>query len=161
MSKSNPPKFPLVAEMNDIINCLNRLGERPLKLVADKACKEFNETEWNMPKWSFTSANGLIEDKKLLSNPDDTFQFSLASERSKQDFHAHKKVFEIYVSYSGMEISYIRDDIEKIIRIPNGVIIVPPGVVHKIKLASITFVFQAGMKGSKVHKDKEVRIFKF
>ncbi|MDI6791315.1 MAG: hypothetical protein QME81_00380 [bacterium] len=136
------------------------MGERPLKLIADKVYKEFNETEWNIPKWSFAPNNGTIEDKKLLPNPEDTFQFSLANECSKQDFHVHKNVFEIYVSYSRMEISYIRDKREEILEVPNGVLIVPPGVIHKIKLHGITFVFQSSTSGFKVHEDKEVRAFK-
>lgn len=154
MSKTYPPKFPLIAKLGDITNCLDRMGESPLKLVAGKVCKKFNESEWNISEWSFKTMNGLIEDKKLLSNPDDTFQFSLANEHSKQEFHAHKNIFEIYVSYSKMEISYIKDGLEENMQIPNGVIIVPPGVAHKMKFYGITFVFQASTKGSKIHEDK-------
>jgi hypothetical protein len=161
MSKIQTPKFPLVAELNDLANCLNRIGERPLKLIADKVYKKFKETEWDVPKWSFSSSNGILRDKKLLSNADDAFQFSIANGQSKQDFHAHKEIFEIYVSYSKMEISYIRDQTKETIHISEGVIIVPPQVLHKVKLHGITFVFQASIKGGKVHDDKKVKVFKF
>lgn len=161
MRQIQTPKFPLIAELNDLAECLNQMGEKPLKLIAEKAYKKFNEIEWDTPKWSFVQNNGIIEDKKLLSNMDDTFQFSIANGESKQDFHAHKKTFEIYVSYSKMEISYIINKKEETMQVSKGVLIVPPGVVHKIKLYGVTFVFQASIKGSKVHEDKEIRAPKF
>lgn len=160
MRKIKTPRFPLIAELNDLTNCLNQLGEKPLKLIAEKVCKRFKEVEWDTPKWSCVKNNGVIEDKKLFSNAYDTFQFSIANQESKQDFHVHKKVFEIYVSYTKMEISYIMNTREETIEISKGVLIVPPGVVHKIKLHGITFVFQASRKGSKVHEDKQVRALK-
>jgi hypothetical protein len=60
-----------------------------------------------------------------------------------------------------MEISYIRGQTKETIHISEGVIIVPPQVLHKIKLHGITFVFQASIKGGKVHDDKKVKAFKF
>lgn len=161
MKENQAPRFPLIAELNDLANCLNQLGEKPLKLIAEKVYRKFNEVEWDTPKWSFVQNNGIIEDKKLLSNVNDTFQFSIANSESKQDFHVHKKIFEIYVSYSKIEISYIMNNREETMQVSKGVLIVPPGVVHKIKLHGITFVFQASSKGSKVHEDKHVRALKF
>jgi len=161
MNKTQTPKFPLAAELHDLAACLNQMGERPLKLIADKVYKRFNESNWNTPKWSFVQKNGIIEDKKLLANEDDTFQFSIANRHSKQSFHVHKKVFEIYASHSKMGISYIRDGKEETIQVSSGVFIVPPGVTHKIQLHGITFVFQSAVKGSKVHGDKEIRSLKF
>lgn len=161
MRKIQTPKFPLIAELNDLSNCLNQMGEKPLKLIAERVYKEFNETEWDTPKWSFEQDNGIIENKKLLSNVDDTFQFSIANRESKQDFHVHKKIFEIYVSYSKMEISYIRDKKEETMQVSNGLLIVPPEIVHKVKLYGITFVFQVSIKGYKVHEDKDVRSLYF
>ena len=161
MKENQIPRFPLIAELNDLANCLNQLGEKPLKLIAEKVYRKFNEVEWDTPQWSFMQNNGIIEDKKLLSNIDDSFQFSVANRESKQDFHAHKKTFEIYVSYSKMEISYIMNKREETKQVSKGVLIVPPEVVHKIKLHGVTFVFQASIKGSKVHEDKEVRALKF
>jgi len=161
MGKIQTPKFPLIAELNDLTDCISQLGERPLKLIAERAYKKFNESKWNVPKWSFVQGNGIIKDKKLLSNPDDTFQFSIANRRSKQDFHLHKNIIEIYVSYSKMEISYISGKKEKTMQIPKGVLIVPPKVMHKVKLHGVTFVFQGSTKDSKVHEDKEIRVPKF
>ena len=63
----------------------------------------------------------------------------------------------MYISYSKMEILYVKEGREEIMEVSSGMLIVPPGVVHNIKLHGITFVFQAAMKGSKVHEDKEVR----
>ena len=161
MRQVQTPKFPLIAELNDLANCLDHLGNRPLKLIAEKVYKKFNEVKWDTPKWSFVQVNGIIEDKKLLSNPDDTFQFSMANGKSKQDFHVHKKIFEIYVSNSKMEIAYIRNNKEESILVSKGVLIVPPEVTHKVRLHGITFVFQASIKGAKVNKDREVRTPKF
>lgn len=160
MSKIQTPKFPLIAELNDLANCLNQMGERPLKLIANKVYKKFNETEWNVPKWSFAQDDGIIEDKKLLPIVDDTFQFSIANSKSKQDFHVHNNIFEIYASYSKIEISLARDKKRKeTMQVSNGILIVPPCVVHKVKLYGLTFVFQASTKGYKVHEDKEIKRF--
>jgi hypothetical protein len=150
MKENQTPRFPLIAELNDLANCLNQLGEKPLKLIAEKVYRKFNEVEWDTPKWSFVQNNGIIEHKKLLSNVNDTFQFSIANSESKQDFHVHK-----------IEISYIMNNRKETMQVSKGVLIVPPGVVHKIKLHGITFVFQASSKGSKVHEDKHVRALKF
>jgi hypothetical protein len=161
MDKIKTPKFPLIAELNDLTHGLSKIGERPLKLIANKIYRKFNETKWNAPKWSFVQDNGIMKDKKLLSNPDDLFQFSIANRRSKQDFHVHKYIFEIYISYSKMEITYIRDKQRETMKVSKGLIIIPPKVVHKIKLHGITFVFQGSIRGTKVHEDKEVKVLKF
>jgi len=161
MKENQAPRFPLIAELNDLANCLNQLGEKPLKLIAEKVYRKSNEVEWDTPKWSFVQNNGIVENKKLLSNADDIFQFSIANRQSKQDSHMHKRIFEVYVSYSKMKISYFMDKKKQTLQVSKGVIVVPPGVIHKIKLHGITFVFQASIKGSKVHEDKEVRALKF
>ena len=155
MSNVKTPEFPLVAEFGDLADCLRQMGQRPLKLVANKAQKRLKESEWNSPKWSFVEDNGVIKDKKLLSNTDDTFQFSIAGRKSRQDFHVHRKIFEIYLSNSKMEISYKKRQMTETMGVSRGVLIVPPGVAHKITLHGFAFVFQASIKGSKVHGDKK------
>ncbi|MDD5772446.1 MAG: hypothetical protein PHX78_03170 [bacterium] len=157
MRKNQKQQFPLIAELNDLTNCLNQMGTKPLKLIANKVYREVKETKWDVPMWSFISNKGIIKDKKLLTNPEDTFQFSLANQHSKQDFHVHKKIFEIYVSYSKIEILYInKEKTKESLKIFRGILIVPPMLIHKIKLHGITFVFQVGAKGSKVHNDKKI-----
>lgn len=142
--------------MNDLDSCLNRMGEKPLKLIAEKVYEQFHEKEWRNSKWSFDEHGGNIESKELLPNEEDTFQFSIANSRSKQEFHVHKNVYEIFASYSTIEITYIDKNEKKTLKVSNGALIVPPGVVHKIKLEGITFVFQASGHGSKIHNDKKI-----
>jgi hypothetical protein len=156
MDKSQISEFPLIVELNDLSKCLKQMGERPLKLIAERVCKEFGESEWDTPEWSFEQQNGIIEDKKILSNPDDTFQLSIANNKSKQEFHLHQKVFEIFVSNSKIKIFFVRNNKEETMEVANGVLIVPPGIMHKVELHGITFVFQSTVKGSKVHEDKQV-----
>jgi hypothetical protein len=156
MDNAQVPQFPLIAELGDLINCLDRMNEKPLKLIADKVCKEFKETLWDRSKWTFVQDNGIVEEKMLLPNIEDTFQFSVANSRSRQDYHIHGSVFEIYVSYSKMEIRYIKDGREHTQEVPSGVLIVPPGVMHQITLHGLSFVFQASVKGAKIREDKEV-----
>jgi hypothetical protein len=156
MSKIQILDFPLIAELNDLKHCIEKMGERPLKLIADGVYKKYNETEWDTPKWSFIEKNGIIEDKKLLPILESTFQFSIANNESKQDLHFHKKTYEIFISNSKIEIFFIKDQKENTININNGLLIVPPGIIHKIKLYGFTYVFQASIENVKIHKDKEI-----
>ena len=155
MSDLKTPKFPLAAEFSDLKDCLKQMGERPLKLVAEKVQKRLKESPWNVPRWTFAQDDGIITDRKLLSNEEDSFQFSMANEESKQDFHVHDKTFELYVSDSRIEIAYLNGDREESMSVSNGVLIVPPVIEHKVKLYGISFVFQASTKGHKVHHDKK------
>jgi hypothetical protein len=152
--ESDSPRFPLLAERHDLSKCLTLMGERPLKLVANKLFK--NESLWDEPKWSFTSTKGRVEDKKLLLNLGDEFQLSLANEHSKQELHLHKKVFETYISESELEIEYVCDGALKTSQIASGALIIPPNVLHQVRLHGLTFVFQCALKGGTVHGDKQV-----
>ncbi len=156
MSETKTSKFPLIAELNDLTNCLEQMGDRPLKLIADMVCRKFGETEWDKPQWSYVHREGIIEDRKLLPNSNDTFQFSIANNKSKQEFHLHQEVFEIFVSDSKIKIVFIRDKKEETMEVSSGVLIVPPGIMHKVEIHGITFVFQSTIKGSKIHEDKQV-----
>ena len=149
------PKFPLIAELNDLVECLKLLKQNPLKLVANKFYE--NESMWNVSKWSFVSSKGKVMDKKLLLNPEDTFQFSIADERSRQDLHVHNKVFEIYISYSKMEVTYFIDQKKETAQVSKGILLVPPNVLHKVKLYGPTFVFQAIIDRGKIHNDKDIK----
>lgn len=148
-------RFPLIAELSDLAKCLDFMGEKPLKLIAYELYE--NESTWDESKWSFVISGEKIIDKKLLLNPEDSVQFSIANERSKQDFHVHRNVFEIYVSYSKIEIIYFSDGKEKIAQVSQGVLIVPPNVPHKVQVYGPTFVFQFATQGGKVHDDKEIK----
>jgi len=152
--ESDFPRFPLHVELDDLAKCLTLMGQRPLKLVAKKLFED--ESLWDKPKWSFTSSKAKVEDKKLLLNLGDEFQFSVASEHSKQEFHLHKKIFEICISESKMEIEYVYEGALKASEIAKGALIVPPNVLHKIQLHGLTFVFQCAIKGGMVHDDREV-----
>lgn len=148
------PNTPLVAELNGLVDCLKLLGQRPLKLLANKFHE--NESMWNTSEWSFVASEGKVIDKKLLLNPKDTFQFSIADERSKQDFHMHKKTFEIFVSYSKMEVVYSVEGEKKTAQVSKGILIMPPNLPHRVRLYGPSFVFQATIGGEKIHNDKEI-----
>ncbi|GAH45520.1 unnamed protein product, partial [marine sediment metagenome] len=120
-SKERHPKFPLIAELSDLTKCLNLLGQRPLKLIANEFLED--ESQWDKSRWSFSSTGEKIKDKKLLLNLKDEFQFSIGDEHSKQDFHVHHKVYEIFASYSKMEMTYFSDGREKIAQVSKGVFI--------------------------------------
>jgi len=87
---------PKAASLADLAECLQLLGSRPLKLIADAVQPAFRESFWDDPQWKFSRDADTIADKKLLPFPEDSFQFSLANEQSKQDFHLHSSVLEIY-----------------------------------------------------------------
>ncbi len=153
-SELESSKLPLIAELDDLIECLNLMGPKPLKLVANDLWE--TESPWNESKWSFVSSNREVQDRKLFLNPRDDFEFSIAGKDSNQDFHVHQAVFEIYVSYSKIGIVYFSDEREKTIRLEKGVLIVPPMVRHKVQLGGPTFVFQHAIGGAEVHNDKEI-----
>jgi len=148
------PDFPLIAELNDLTDCLFHMGERPLKLIAGKIFS--NESEWDVAKWSFKVEDKAVIDKKLLLNPADKFEFSVANENSRQDFHVHKDLFEIYISHSRIDITYLEKGNKKNLSLSKGVLIVPPGVPHQVKLYGLTFVFQTVQNEGKVETDKEI-----
>ena len=136
---------PLTADLADLENCLRLLGKRPLKLIADAVVAEYGEIPWDAPAWSF-GANG----KMLLANSEDSFQFSVGGPESKQDYHRHEHVWEIYVSYSPMTVRF--EGGER--RVESGVLIIPPGVAHQVTLTGTTFVFQAATGEAQVHADR-------
>jgi quercetin dioxygenase-like cupin family protein len=133
---------PLTAELADLENCLRSLGKRPLKLIADEVRPEFGETAWEDPAWCV---------KKLLAHAEDSFQFSIGGPQSKQDYHRHDYTFEIFVSYSPITVWF--EGGER--RVQSGVVIIPPGVAHRVEFSGTTFVFQAATGGAQVHADRE------
>jgi len=147
-------KKPLVAHLGDLEDCLKLLGNHPLKLIAEAAQPSLGESFWTEPRWAFHAEGNSVTDKPLLALTEDSFQFSLANERSNQDFHFHARVLEIYVSNSRIEITYLAGGKEEDLALDRGVLIVPPGLPHKVKLHGLTFVFQAAMNGGQVHNDK-------
>ena len=146
---------PLTAELADLESCLALLGTRPVKLIADAVRPEFGEAEWDEPAWSFERAGERVTAKKLLPHQEDTFQFSMGGPASKQDFHRHEHTFEIYVSYSPMTVQFENREgctVER--RVARGVLIIPPGVAHRVSFAGTAFVFQAATAGAQVHSDR-------
>ena len=144
--------FLRVAEIDDLVSCLNLLGDRPVKLVANDFFGD--ESQWDTIQWSFQVTQGKVTDKKLLPNPEDSFQFSVANESSKQDLHVHEKVYEIYVAPSGAEVDYCSAGSRRSAQVSKGVLIVPPNLPHKVKLFGPTFVFQAATQGGAVDTDR-------
>jgi hypothetical protein len=138
-------KQPLWAEKTRLDDALARLGTRPLKLIADAVVPEYGESPWGGGAWAF---------KNLLASATDSFQFSIAGPESKQDYHRHEHVFEIYASEHAIELFY-RDaeGASHTAAVVSGIMMVPPGVPHKVTLAGLTFVFQAALEG-RVSEDR-------
>jgi hypothetical protein len=147
---------PKAASLADLVECLQLLGNRPLKLIAEAAQPAFHESVWNDAVWKFSRSADSVADKKLLPFPDDSFQFSVANEHSKQDCHLHTNVLEIYASNFAIELVYEKGGAEERLSVPSGVLIVPPGVSHRVRLQGLTFVFQAAIGGGSVHNDKVI-----
>jgi hypothetical protein len=138
-----------IAEKHDYVECLQCLGTRPLKLIANSLYP--NESEWKNMNWTFKSDRRKVKNKKVLLNPKDTFQFSVANKSSKQDYHVHKSTLEIYISDARMEIE-TREAGKTICR--KGIVIVPPGIGHRIKLHGTTYVLQLMQKKLPIDMDK-------
>ncbi len=129
---------------------------RPLKLIAEAIQPVLHESEWREAQWSFARDGDSITNRNLLAFAEDSFQFSIADGQSKQDFHRHEKVAEIFVSNFPLELTYRTDEREQTLRVASGVLIVPPGITHRVRLHGLTFVFQAATQGGQVHNDKAV-----
>jgi len=100
--------------------------------------------------------NDLIT-KSVLLNQRDVFQLSLANASSKQDWHYHNNVFEMYVSYDPMDLEYEEQGVKRkkqALHVNQGVLIIPPGIPHKVSLSGNTFVFQATLAGRNLGEDK-------
>ncbi|HYW42450.1 MAG TPA: hypothetical protein VE959_06310 [Bryobacteraceae bacterium] len=149
------PDQPLTAALGDLETCLRLLGKRPLKLIAGAVVPEFSESPWVNPEWSFSESGGQVADKKLLANPEDSFQFSIGGPESGQDYHRHDHTFEIYVSAAPIAVRFEDSEGRTVERsVANGVLIVPPGIAHRVTLTGTTFCFQAATGGAQVHGDR-------
>lgn len=151
------------AELHKLEQCLEYLEDKPLKLIADErwAQPRFEETLWNESEWDCTPAGnaGNRIKKPILLNHRDLFQFSLANANSRQDWHYHKYIFEIYISRRPMSLNYRKSTLEKSMQhleVGKGVLIIPPGLPHKVTLSGTTFVFQATVAGKGLSKDKVI-----
>ena len=150
---------PYYIERKDIADCLNDLGKVPLKLMTDSlfARPGVRETPWEHAQWGYGFEGDTLV-KPVFVLPKDVFQFSVADAQSKQEWHFHRYVFEIFLSDSPIQIAYKTDDASEVqtAQIENGVLIVPPGLAHKVTLNGLTYVFQAtlatddGIGGDKV-----------
>lgn len=152
---SNQSKIPFYVENEDVESCLNELGENPLKLVVNKLISKnkFKEESWIESKWAWSKTEDKIT-KQVLTPFKDIFQFSVANSKSKQDWHYHEHVFEIYVSSEKMSLYFEDRDNPKLTEVKNGIIIVPPEIKHKIVLTGLTYVFQATMNDGGLSEDK-------
>jgi hypothetical protein len=151
--KSTHKKKPhiFIAEKHDYLECLTYLGTRPLKIIAKSLYPQ--ESEWRDLHWTFKSNRTKVSNKKVLVNAKDTFQFSIANELSKQDYHIHKSTLEIYISDFKMEIE-TREAGKTICK--KGVVIVPPRIGHRMKLFGTTYVLQVMQKKIPIDTDKKI-----
>jgi len=151
------PATPLVAELAELRACLRLVGTRPLKLIADALQTHLNEAPWEQPGWSFHSEGGDLQKKSLLVLPGDQFQLSVGNERSRQDFHRHEGVLEGYISDFAIEVTYQGEDgARHTLSVGSGIVLVPPGVAHQVRLHGLTFVVQVALWGGRVNGDKLV-----
>ena len=146
------------AEQDRLEHCLEHLQDKPLKLIAPDLWTHarFQEIPWENAEWSDTTEGGRIL-KQVLLNRRDLFQFSIANAVSKQDWHYHRHVFEIYLSSHPMSLAFRTPGVEKntsLLKVTKGIFIVPPGLPHKVSLSGTTFVFQATLAGGGLGKDK-------
>jgi hypothetical protein len=148
---------PFYAKMADLERCLEFLGDVPLKLIAGSTLDQpgIKEVPWESPKWSWQSDYKTIT-KPVLLNRRDVFQFSLANADSRQDWHQHEHTFEVYVSDHSVDLDYEEQSTTKNVHIDRGVLVVPPGVCHRVGLKGNTFVFQATLAGNGLGEDKRV-----
>jgi XapX domain-containing protein len=148
---------PFYAEAEALRQCLHLLEDKPLKLIAGERLAEsrFTETPWDTAQWTFSVEGGVIY-KPVLLNHRDVFQFSVADASSRQDWHYHRHVFEIYVSNDPISLEYSSQSTggTSYVRVESGVLIVPPGLPHKVNLQGTTFVFQASLDGGNLGGDK-------
>lgn len=142
------------APKKDINECLNYLGDKPLKLIAPELYDL--ESEWIDKLWTFQLEKNSIKDKKVFLNINDLFQISVANSQSKQEKHIHKSTFEVYISESEIEVFTTNDENPTIKS--NGVILIPPNVLHYVKLQGLTYVIQISSSSKKIKHDKEIRI---
>jgi len=148
------------AELSKLERCLEKLKDKPLKLIAykDWTQPDFKEIPWESSEWDYSSDNHLMI-KPVLLNHRDMFQFSVANARSKQDWHYHRFAFEIFVSNSPLTVRYkapLLEGKEQLSKVSQGVLIIPPGLIHKVTLSGPTFVFQATGADKKISNDKVV-----
>lgn len=146
------------AELDKLEQCLEHLEDKPLKLIADERWTQlrFKEIPWENPEWNF-STDGDLTIKPILLNRRDTFQFSIANATSRQDWHYHKQIFEIYVSNSPISVesrALTPDKSKQFLKVIKGILIIPPGLPHKVTLSGTTFVFQATLAGKSLSRDK-------
>jgi hypothetical protein len=145
-------KNPLFANRRDLEACLTALGKRPLKIIANSLYDD--ELDWKDAKWNFKKdTNGRIR-KALLVNRKDSFQLSVANEKSKQDYHIHNSTLEIYISDFPMKL--FTSGARTTVIDTCGLLIVPPKIEHKVELHGFAYVLQ--IKQGKVPIDKDKKI---
>jgi hypothetical protein len=149
---------PFCAEMQVLEPCLASLGEVPLKLIVGGTFDRngIKEILWEDARWTWSQDDGTIT-KPILLNRRDRFQFSVANASSKQDWHRHSSIFEVYVSDDPMDVEYEEPDAERgkqAMHVNQGVLIVPPEIPHKVSLSGNTFVFQATLADQDLGEDK-------
>ena len=156
--KSYGFRHPFYAEFEELNQCIKSIEDIPLKLVAGELLSRprIKEVSWELPRWTCGLDGDLII-KPVLLNRRDVFQFSLANVSSKQDWHYHDSVFEMYISYDPIDLEYQEQGAERkkqALHVNQGVLIIPPGIPHKVSLAGNTFVFQATLASRNLGEDK-------
>jgi len=155
----NTYAHPFWAELRDLEACIGAMGARPLKLVCESVWGEHAEVEWAGPEFRFALRDGKMAEKTLLPNAEDGFQISVGTPASKQDEHRHEHTWDIYAAVTPITVHYRVDDgAWESHTIAAGVLIVPPGVWHRVELTGITFVFQAAVAGQRVFGDKTISV---
>lgn len=158
---------PYIAELNKLTSCLDQLDINPLKIIVPSLLtknirnKIIKEIEWREISWDFeneelkSDEHTKVIEKPVILNNEDTFQFSMANEHTKQEWHYHQYCTEIYISRFPLEFSFLSNQNSiKTKTVQNGFIIVPPSLAHYIRLHGTTYVFQSSSLNKKVSSDK-------
>ncbi|MBL7783790.1 MAG: hypothetical protein JNM22_21315 [Saprospiraceae bacterium] len=162
MKANNPSNvhMPLFAENIDIQHCLQASHGAPLKLVVDSLWSRphLQEVPWVEPKWAFAQEGEKVI-RPAFVPPKDVFQFSIADAHSRQDWHYHEYVYEMFVSDQPIALEYQEQLSGPVhhITVQNGFLMVPPGINHKVTLSGITYVFQVSLAAEVgIAKDKVI-----
>ena len=140
--------MPLFAENADIQHCLQVSHGMPLKLVIDSLWSRphLQEVPWEQSKWAFEQEGEKVIRPAFIP-PKDVFQFSVADEHSRQDWHYHEYVYEMFVSDQPILLEYQEQLSGSVLAltVQNGFLMVPPRLNHKVTLSGMTYVFQVSL----------------
>jgi len=129
------------ADIETLNESVKTTPRRLLKLVVPSPRN--GETPWKGGAWTPSSTG----ESPVLLLEEDFFELSFATSETRQGWHAHRGIYEIYISESPLHVEYKEGSETKKPGPVKGCLIIPPGVRHKVHLGGPTFVVQATADG--------------